>query len=65
MFFMYKLNISKNTESKYCSFLHKVWLPMSSKIILKCSYELAYFCDFLDNKKDYEILKYKKNTLFE
>ena len=65
MFFMYKLNISKNTESTYCSLLHKIWLPMSSKIILKCSHELACFYDFLDTKKGYEILKYKKNTLFE
>ena len=62
---MYKLNISKNTESTYCSLLHKVWLSISSKIILKCSHELACFCDFLDNKKSYEILKKKKNTLFE
>ena len=34
-------------------------------IINECSHELAYFCDFLDNKKGYEILEYKKNTLFE
>lgn len=52
---MYKLNISKNTESTYCSLLHKVWLHMSSKIILKCSHELACFCNFLDNKK---VMKY-------
>lgn len=34
-------------------------------IINECSHELACFCDFLDNKKGYEILEYKKNTLFE
>lgn len=38
---------------------------LRNSIINECSHELACFYDFLDNKKDYEILEYKKNTLFE
>ena len=38
---------------------------LRDNIINECSHELACFCDFLDNKKGYERLEYKKNTLFE
>ena len=38
---------------------------LRDNIINECSHELACFCDFHENKKGYERLEYKKNTLFE